>query len=40
MVEICPYILFGNKDYFMKIVDKLRNLPRIGFPLVINREKT
>lgn len=39
IVEICPQILFGAKSQLEQIIDKLRNLPTVGFPLVLNRQK-
>lgn len=32
-------MLFGDKAYLQKIVDKLLFLPEAGFPLVLARQK-
>jgi formate-dependent phosphoribosylglycinamide formyltransferase (GAR transformylase) len=39
IVEMCPQILFGPREQFKTIVERLRALPKIGFPLVVNKEK-
>jgi hypothetical protein len=37
LVDVCPQILYGPKEELKAVIKKLRDLQKIGFPLVVNK---